>query len=67
MSLPRTLTRDDRFSLTELGRRILEEADTCLCRPHLAGVIVVCEDCGTVMGVLKEPLAYGRAAPKADR
>lgn len=45
---------DVRYVLTEAGRNALAMAVECECKIRLIGVLLSCDECGTVYGSLKD-------------
>lgn len=54
MALSQSVRSADRWTITPVGREDLEKCDTCACRVKIVGLIVECQDCGTVYGNLRE-------------
>lgn len=55
-----------RFVLTEAGREALRDAETCHCTITFAGLLLVCEECGTVYGHFNQMQIGGYSRAKAD-
>ena len=67
MPAPKSVERLDRYVVTEKGSHDLRVVDTCNCNPHLAGLLIVCEDCGTVYGSVRESMDWGRGTANFKR
>jgi hypothetical protein len=62
----RSVPSRDGFVITEQGRLDLRTAQECNCKPRLSGLLVLCEDCGTVYGSIREGL-YQVLSPSRDK
>jgi len=60
VNVPRSVSAADRYQITEQGRYDLIMLPTCQCNPHLAGLLIVCDRCGTVYGSVRESMDWGR-------
>lgn len=50
----RSLRQSYRYVVTIEGRRAIDDATVCMCKPRIAGLLVACEACGTVYGHLSD-------------
>ena len=60
MTVSRSVEAAGRYVLTEKGRYDLHMAPDCQCNPKLAGLLIVCDGCGTVYGSVRESMDWGR-------
>lgn len=60
MPLSRSVPAASGYVVTEQGKLDLLTLETCQCNPRLAGLLVVCECCGTVYGSVKDSMDWGR-------
>lgn len=67
MPTGKSIERLDRYTVTEQGRLDLLTVATCKCNPRLAGLLVVCEDCGTVYGSVRDSMDWGRGVGESKR
>jgi hypothetical protein len=54
MRYPRLGDSDERYWVTEKGILDLLTAPKCKCEIKLSGLLVTCQECGTVYGYLKD-------------
>jgi uncharacterized Zn finger protein len=54
MRRPESTDHKDRYVVTEQGRYDLLCAPLCHCQPKLAGLLLTCDECGTVWGHVSE-------------
>ncbi|HEX4716484.1 MAG TPA: hypothetical protein VH164_16315 [Ktedonobacteraceae bacterium] len=59
MQSRRIVVEHDGYVITEAGRLAWRTAPNCDCKPRIAGLLVVCTECGTVWGHLKDSLNWG--------
>lgn len=67
MPTGKSLERLDRYVVTPEGHYDIDHAPTCNCNPRLAGLLVVCETCGTVYGSVRESMDWGRGLGESKR
>jgi hypothetical protein len=60
MPVAKSIERVDRYTVTEKGSHDLRTVATCDCNPKLAGLLIVCDCCGTVYGSVRESMDWGR-------
>lgn len=53
-----------RFVITPQGHRDWLAGELCKCRPKLMGLLVACEECGTVYGSVRESSGWGQGRPE---
>jgi hypothetical protein len=63
----KSLERGDRYVVTEAGSHDLRCVPTCDCNPKLAGLLIVCDGCGTVYGSVRDSLDWGRSTSGQKR
>lgn len=54
MSTNGSVAVEVRYVVTDAGREALEHGEACECTMRLVGILLMCAECGTVYGSLKE-------------